>query len=366
MIKECEKCLLNDNIPGIEIDASGLCGFCRHHSLMIANYTYNEEDVLENLAALKSRIKKRRKGQYDALLGLSGGVDSSYLAKLAADLDLNILCIHFDNGWNSKIAIRNISKIIEKTNFDFITHVINWNEFKDLQRSFFYSGVIDIEMLTDHAIFASMYRLARKYKVKTILSGTNFRTEHGMPSAWVWNKMDLKNIKDIHRKFGSKKIKSFPTLSPYRWLLMKQFGFGANFEEPLNLINYEKARAIDELKNYFGWEDYGGKHHESEFTKFYQTYILPTKFGVDKRTVHLSDLIRNNEITKMEGEKELADIEFPLIDEKLKQYVVKKLGFTEEEFDELMLSEAIPHSNYKTDVFTINRLKSIRSKIVGR
>ncbi len=365
MIRECIKCLLTSDIPGIVIESDNLCSICKEHQEKVSRYTFSEAEARENLASLKSRILRRRRGEYDALLGLSGGVDSSYLAKLAVDLDLNILCVHFDNGWNSKVAIRNIGKIIEKSNFDLITHVIDWSEFKDLQRSFFYSGVIDIEMLTDHAIFASMYRLAKKYKVKTILSGTNFRTEHGMPSAWVWNKMDYKNIKDIHQKFGRKKIKSFPTLSPYLWLLMKQFGLRANFEEPLNLINYEKFTAIRELREYFDWEDYGGKHHESEFTKFYQTYILPIKYGVDKRTVHLSDLIRNNEISRAEGAKELADIEFPVIDEKLKQYVVKKLGFTGEEFDGLMSLPPIPHSKYKTDVFFINRLKSIRSRIVG-
>lgn len=360
----CNNCILGNDIAGVSIDNSGLCNFCVSHSNQIHKYSFTDVNAKKNLSQMRLRIMNRKKGDYDALLGLSGGVDSSFIAKISHELNLNILCIHFDNGWNSNIAVKNIRKIIDKTNYDLITYVINWEEFKDLQRAFLYSGVIDIEMLTDHAIFSSMFKLAKKYKARTILSGTNYRTEHGMPEAWVWNKMDVANINDIHKKFGKKKLTTFPKMSPYLWLLMKQFGIGAHFEEPLNLINYRKNDAIKELKNYFSWEDYGGKHHESEFTKFYQTYILPRKFKIDKRRVHLSDLIRNEELSRESG---LKQIKKPIEDDTtgdLKKFVIKKLGFDEIEFDNIMMQQPQSHNLYKTQVPNINRLKALRRLLV--
>lgn len=364
MTTMCNKCLFGDDIAGVSIDTAGLCNFCVSHSKQILKYSFTDEIAKRNLSQMRFRIMSRKKAEYDALLGLSGGVDSSFIAMISKELNLNILCIHFDNGWNSNIAVKNIGKIIDKTNYDLVTHVINWEEFKDLQRAFFYSGVVDIEMLTDHAIFSSMFKLAKKYKVRTILSGTNYRTEHGMPEAWVWNKMDVANILDIHKKFGRKKLTTFPKMSPYLWLMMKQFGIGARFEEPLNLINYRKKDAIKELENYFSWEDYGGKHHESEFTKFYQTYILPRKFKIDKRRVHLSDLIRNKELSR---EAALKLMEKPIEDDKisdLKKFVIKKLGFDEVEFDYIMTQQPQAHNLFKTQVPNINRLKALRSLLV--
>ena len=233
-------------------------------------YKFSEEEEKLNLLKLKDDIIKRKKknSKYDSILGLSGGVDSSYVAYLAYKIGLNPLCVHFDNGWNSEIAVKNIKKIINKTKFDLTTYVIDWPEFRDLQRSFFKAGVIDIEMLSDHAIFASLFKLRKEYNLETVLSGTNYVTEHGLPFSWIWPKMDYTNIKSIHKKFGTIPIKSYPRMSNLKWLIMKNFDLGGIFEEPLNLVNYSKTKAMQTLKDFFDWEYYGGKHYESVLQNF--------------------------------------------------------------------------------------------------
>jgi hypothetical protein len=262
-------------------------------------------------------------------------------------MGLNPLCVHFDNGWNSEIAVNNIKKIVSKCNFDLETYVIDWPEFKDLQRSFLKAGVIDIEMLTDHAILATMFKLRAKHKIDYVLSGNNYVTEHGMPSSWVWDKADFVNIKNIHKIYGTKKIKKFPATSKFKMRLNHKFGLGGTYAEPINMVNYSKTKVMEELKKEFDWQYYGGKHYESVFTKFYQAYILPLKFNVDKRKVHLSALIRNGEITKEEALQALkADLYNPLELVNDKQYVLKKLDFSEEEFDKIMKEKPNRHADF--------------------
>ncbi len=346
----------------ITFNEEGLCNHCLDAKKNLPLYTFTKEKESKNLDSLKEKILNQKRGKYDSILGLSGGVDSSYVALLAFRMNLNPLCVHFDNGWNSETAVENIYKIIDKTGFDLETYVINWPEFRDLQRSFFFAGVVDIEMLSDHAIFASMFKIRKKHKIKFVLSGTNYTTEHGMPSSWWWAKMDAKNIKSIQKKFGSKKIKDFPIMNYYKWELMKKFNLGGSFVEILNMINYSKKEAMGSLKKEFDWKYYGGKHFESIFTKFYQLYILPRKFNIDKRKPHLSALIRNEEIAREDAISELA----LKIDEKSvkfeKEYVLKKLGFSEEDFDEIMNTKPIPHDFYPNSRKNILMIK----KIIGK
>jgi N-acetyl sugar amidotransferase len=360
----CRRCVMDHSDPQLIISADGICSHCIAAESNLRKYVFSAEEENANLVAMVSRVQKRRKGQYDSIIGLSGGVDSSYIAYLAKTLNLNPLCVHFDNGWNSDVAVRNIRKIIDVTGFDLFTYVIDWPEFRDLQRSFIKAGVVDIEMVTDHAIFSTLFSICRQRGISSVLSGTNYVTEHGMPCSWIWNKMDLTNIKDIHRRFGECRIRSFPTMGTLKWLMIRQFGFGGHFEEPLNSINYRKKTAMDVLKNEFGWEYYGGKHYESIFTKFYQAHILPEKFLIDKRKVHYSALIRTGEMSREEVVKELN---IPLYDrDELKidkQYVLKKLGFSEAEFDVIMNSSPVPHEFYKSDQKLINVVKRIAQKI---
>ncbi len=264
-------------------------------------------------------------------------------------MGLRPLVVHFDNGWNSELAVENIRLLVDALGFDLHTYVIDWPEFKDLQRSFFQASVVDIEMLTDHAILASMVKLARQFKIRHVLSGVNFATESGMPREWLWFKQDLRNIRAIQRRFGTKKICSFPTCGNWRWRLISATG-RLEFVEPLNHIHYRKDEARKTLEEKFGWRYYGGKHYESVFTKFYQAYVLPEKFGIDKRKSHLSSLIRSGELTRKEALTELGKPAYDPEEFRIeREYVLKKLGFSEEEFEKIMGEPVRSHADYPSD-----------------
>lgn len=361
--KTCVRCVMDTTDPDIRFNEQGVCNYCEEAESLLSSFKFTPGTEQENLKTLAERIKSDSKGKYDSIVGLSGGVDSSYVAYLAKEMKLNPLCVHFDNGWNSEIAVSNIKKIVNKCGFDLETYVIDWPEFRDLQRSFFKAGVVDIEMLTDHAIMATMFQLRKKYKIKYILSGSNYVTEHGMPTSWLWRKQDLPNIKDIQKKFGTKKIKNFPTMNSIKFQLSKMLGLGGTYIEILNNINYSKAMAMEVLKKEFEWEYYGGKHYESVFTKFYQAYFLPEKFNYDKRKVHLSAQIRNGEITKEEALKELLEAPYEPTQLRIdKQYVLKKLGFSDEEFEDIMNAPPKNHLDYASDEWIFNIWRKLRRK----
>ncbi len=347
---QCSKCILDDiNDKDISFDTSGVCNYCLEFESRKKNYTFTELEEKKNIEEIKKKLTNT-KSKYHAIIGLSGGVDSSYVCYLAHKMGLNCLLVQMDNGWNSKISTSNINKIIKKTGFDYYNYLLNWNEFKDLQRSFLQAGVIDLEVLTDHAVWAVLFKYTKKFKIKYTLTGDNYLTENGMPSSWNWIKSDSSNIKDIHKKFGTVKLKTFPFLGFYRWYLNRYFGFEGTMIPILNKINYNKFKAIKNLKEYFDWEEYEGKHYESNFTKFYQSYILPQKFKVDKRKSHLSALIRANQITKRDAQ---IEIEKPLFKgnqlQLEKEFFEKKLGYTSEEFDKIMSDKPISHDKYKSD-----------------
>lgn len=344
----CTRCVMDSNVQGIHFDEDGVCDYCREFVQKIPLYRLSAEESNHRLQYLADNIKVRGKGrEYDSIIGLSGGVDSSYVAYLAHKLGLKPLAIHFDNGWDSEIAVANIKKIVDKYGFDFETYVIDWPEFRDLQRSFIKASVVDIEMLTDQAICAAMFHFARKFKIKYILSGSNYATEHGMPQAWTWHKLDVGNIKAIHRRFGELRLKTFPFIGFFEFALTRRLGMRFEYIELLNDVNYKKNEAIDALSCELGWKYYGGKHYESVFTKFYQGYILPHKFGIDKRRAHWSSLVRNQEITRQEALAELAKPIYDPVELKIeKEYVLKKLGFSHQEFDLIMKALPVGHQVY--------------------
>ncbi|HOZ86494.1 MAG TPA: N-acetyl sugar amidotransferase, partial [Bacteroidia bacterium] len=237
-----------------------------------------------------------------------------------------------------------------KLSLDLYTYVINWEEFKELQLAYIRAGVIDIEALTDHAILSTIYQIAEKYKIRYTLSGFNYATEAVMPKGWVFDKSDWENIKDIYSKFGSgKKISTFPHMSFYKKLYYHWF-LKLESIQVLNYIPYNKQDAKKLIAEKLAWRDYGGKHYESVFTKFYQAYILPVRFHVDKRMAHLSNLICSGQITREAAMKEL---EQPLYNESdlssEKEYVLKKLGLKEKEFDLMMTEPARSHLEFKTE-----------------
>lgn len=338
--------------PDITFDDAGVCSHCRTGDQLLASIRRTPEQSELALAALAERIKATAQGNdYDVIIGLSGGVDSSYAAYVTHKLGLRAMAVHFDNGWNAELAVENIQRVVEGCGFDLQTYVINWPEFRDLQRAFLKASVIDIEMLTDHAIVAALVKLADDHSIRFVVSGTNIATEHGMPRTWVWSKQDWTNIKAVHKRFGAIPLKTFPHVPRRRWLAIRLLRRGPQFVEPLNLIAYRRDEAAATLTREFGWREYGGKHHESVFTRFYQSFILPTKFGVDKRRVHLSDRIRNGELTRDQAIELLAQPLYPsqeaLANERA--FVLKKLGFSDAEFDEIMAAPVRRHDEFAND-----------------
>ncbi len=357
-IRECKICLQNNEFDSyVSFDSEGVCNYC---SEVKPRY----DEVKNNYIKLPKIIKKiKEDGQrrdYDCIIGMSGGVDSSYVAHLCKVYELKPLVVHFDNGWNSELAVDNVYKIINKNNFELFTLVVDWEEFKDLQRSFILSDVVDIEVPTDHAITASLVKLSKKHKIKYMISGANVATESGMPPDWSWRKADLINIKDIHKKFGKIKLRTFPTYSSFQLFRDRLLGFSQERIDILDFLEYKKLDAIKILKKEYDWREYGGKHYESLFTKFYQAHILPKKFNVDKRRPHLSSLIRNGEISKHEA---LQEINEPLYDEneleRDKEYFCKKLDFALDEFDQILSKEPKHHSYYKSDQIYLDILRSL-------
>lgn len=352
-----------DNVgdPDIRFDEQGVSNYWTEAEAKKPKFQLSESESAEKQRALVEMIKKEGKGkEYDCLIGLSGGVDSSYVAVWAKENGLRPLAVHFDNGWNSEIAVSNIKNICDKLDIELYTYVVDWEEFLDLQRAFIKASVVDIEMLTDNSHKAVSLSVAKEFGIKYLLSGANFATENIMPPSWNWNKQDLTNIKAIHKQFGERPMKSYKSISQTKWLFMKYTSMGLHYLTPLNLINFRKSDAMEELKEKVGWKYYGGKHYESVWTKFYQAYILPTKFNIDKRKIHLSSLILNKEISREEA---LLEMSKPLYNaEELKrdrQFVLKKLKFSEAEFEKIMAKPRVPHDHYASDIKYRNAIKKI-------
>ena len=348
-VRTCVRCVMDTSDSEIDFDATGLCNHCRDAEVLFRTLPTRVEGG-GRLKPLVDRIKSRgTRRDYDAIIGLSGGADSSYAASLMRQHDVRTLAVHFDNGWNSELAVENIQRVVEGCELDLVTYVIDWSEFRDIQRSFLQASVIDIEMITDHAILASLVRLAEEHRIPFLVSGTNLSTEHGMPATWVWDKLDWTNIKAIHDRFGKVPLRTFPHLTRKRSLAIRA-GREPRIIQPLDLVPYRRDEAVEMLRGQFGWRDYGGKHHESVFTRFYQSWILPTKFGVDKRMVHLSARIRNGELTREEALEALTRPLYQPGDLAVeRQFVLKKLGFTDAEFDEIMGTPPRSHDAFPTD-----------------
>lgn len=339
-----------DNIsdPNIRFDERGVCNYYYEYLDAESKYVAKGAEAESKLKAIVEQIKRDGKNKkYDCITGVSGGVDSTYLTLQAKKLGLRPLIVHFDNGWNSELAVKNIENIITRLGFDLYTLVVDWDEFKDLQLSYLKASVVDIEAVTDHAILGTMYKLAEKHGIKYILSGNNIVTEHVLPSYWVFNKSDDINIKDIHRHFGSQPLKTYPffTFKERRYYSHVK---GIETIPLLNYLPYTAAEAKKTIVEELAWRDYGGKHYESIFTRFYQGYILPVKFKIDKRKAHLSNLIFSGQLTK---EAAVRELEQPMYDsgqfEEDRQFVLKKLGLSEREFETIIRMPRREHREFK-------------------
>lgn len=343
----CARCILDETVPTIKFDSNGVCNFCSSHDVLDSLFPLNSEtaNVLERAV---EKIKKAGKNaDYDCIVGVSGGTDSSYVLSLAKKLGLRPVAVHFDNGWNSDQAVTNIKSLTDKLKVDLVTYVVDWEEFKSLQVAFLKASVPCIEAPTDVGIHGTLFRMADKFNIKYILGGQSFRTEGTVPR--IWSYLDGLYISDINKKFGTVKLKSFPNL------FLNDIGFYTFFKRIrqfpiLNYIQYDKATAKKELALEFGFVDYDGHHYENLYSKFAFGWYLPNKFGIDKRKVSLSGPVRSGLISREEALKKLQTK--PLITDELVEYTINKLGIDKATFDRIMKLENKTYLDYKnSEVF---------------
>lgn len=349
VLRVCTKTVMDTSDPDISFDEQGVSNWW-HDFHRIRKTLPDEAQQAELLERSLRIIKEAGKGKpFDCILGLSGGVDSSYMAYLARKWSLRPLIVHFDNGWNDELAVRNIELIVRKLGFQLHTFVMHWPEFRDLQRAYFKASVLDLEIPTDHMIFGALHKVALEHRIKYVLSGNNFVTEWLLPPAWYYSKFDLENIKGIHRTFGELPMRHLPKLGVWQQLFYQRVKVMQDIKI-LDLVPYRKTAAMKLLADEFGWKYYGGKHYESVFTRFYQGYILPTKYGIDKRKAHLSNLVCNGEMTRPGAMEELSKPTYEESKQKAdKRYVAKKLGWSEDEFDEILERPPRRHEEFGTD-----------------
>ena len=347
--------------PDITFDELGVSNYVQYYKNLISQRVPPANIADTKLKEFVAQMKADGSGKdYDCIIGVSGGVDSTYVAYLVKELGLRPLAVHFDNGWNSELAVSNIEKVLNLLNIDLYTYVVDWEEYRDLQLSFLKASTPDGEIPTDHAIYALLYKMASKYNLKYIIKGQNIKTEGILAPTWAQGHLDWKYIKSVQKQFGNKKLKSFPHLSLFDifyFLRIKSIKAIAI----LDYIDYNKKTAMDVLQNKLGWVYYGGKHYESVYTRFYQGYLLPTKFHIDKRRGHISTLICSGEISRDEALEEIKKDPYP--DEQLKaqdiEFAMKKLGISESEFKTILSSPVRSINDYPNNTKIIRLLRSI-------
>jgi N-acetyl sugar amidotransferase len=332
----CARCVMDTTDPDITFDADGVCRHCHDYDRLAAALVRSGAEGQRELEVLVERMRRDGAGRpYDCVIGVSGGVDSTFVAYQVKQLGLRPIAAHLDNGWDSEIAATNISAALRALDIDLETLVIDWEEFKDIQLAFLRSGVPDCEIPSDHAIMAWVRNVATQHRVRHLIWGNNTRTETHLPKAWSQGHFDWRYIRSVHRRFGSGRIRTFPHMTFTADLPVDPF-----YSSQLNLldyVDYVKADAIAILERDVGWRSYGGKHHENIYTRWYQGWFLPTRFGYDKRKSHLSSLICSGQISREHAERELLE---PPYDEELQradtEYVIKKLGLTADGFRAIM------------------------------
>ena len=343
--KVCVRCVMDSSDPDISFDSKGVCNHCRRFDIETKNNWFPNE---KGIKILEEKFEKiRSKGnKYDCILGLSGGVDSSYLAIVLKRFNLKVLAVHVDAGWNSELAVSNIETIVKHCNFDLYTEVIEWSDMRNLQLAFLESGTANQDIPQDHIFFSVLYRKALEFNCKVFLSGGNIATEFVFPESWNHHAMDSIFLNDIYKKHGKHKLKSYKTINffdfniKYRLMGFKQI-------RPLNFIPYNTTLAIKELEK-MGWRYYGYKHGESFFTRFFQNYFLIERFGYDKRKPHLSSRILSGEISRDEAIKLLQKKLYK--PQELKndiKYFCNKMNISNEDFNRYLKMEKVSDKKYK-------------------
>lgn len=344
--QKCKRCVMDTTDPQINFDDRGICNKCSKLLSILNTYPYNStaKQKREKLLSLVNEIKQKGKfKKYDCIIGVSGGVDSTFMAMKAKELGLKPLAVHMDNGWNTELAQKNIENVLKKLEIDLYTYVLDWEEFKNIQLSFLKASTPDAEIPSDHAIIAVLNKSAEKYKLQYILTGVNLTTEGVSATAWSNGIFDWKYIKSVQQRFGTKKIKTYPHFSLFK-LFYYHYFLKIKRISLLDYYDYKRDEAVKILQREINWRDYGHKHYESFYTRFFQAYILPVKFGYDKRKCHFSSLICSGQMSR---KKALQELRNPLYDKNRlvedMEYVAKKFGINTAKFKKLIL---LPLKNF--------------------
>lgn len=358
----CTNCVLDTTVSDIEFDAEGVCNYC-HEYARVEKTIPQGQDAKEALDEMVNIIKRDNKGksEYDCIVGISGGVDSTYLLYLVKELGLNPLAVHVDTGWNSEISVNNVHELVKRLDVDLYTYVIDWPEMKDLQLAFFKASVPDCDIPQDHVFPAILHKVARQEGIKHLISGHNIVTEYVIPRNWSFNSNDYSHLMDIHKRYGSRRLKKYPLFTPFKRFIYFRRIFKVQSHRPLYFVDYNKVEIIKFISKELGWKSYGNKHEESRFTKFFQNYYLYEKFGFDKRKAHLSNLIVSGQ---MDRESAIEILKTPPYDKKWLtrelDYMLRKLDLTKEEWEKIMTNPPRKHSEFATDE-NLLLVKSLRS-----
>ena len=366
----CVRCIMDTSDPEIEFDAAGVCHHCRNYDAAVAREVVRGTSGMSALMAHAEDIRRAGRGKrYDCVLGLSGGVDSSFTAYLTKKkLKLRPLAVHMDNGWNSEVAVRNIENIVKILELDLYTEVLDWEEFRRLQLAFLRAGTPDSEIPTDHAIVSTLLRQAEKHGVQWIMDGSNLVTELMVPETWSHGHADWRYIRHLNDTFGGATLRSYPHYTYFdsrvwypRVRRIRRFF-------PLNYVDYNKPEAMRIMREELGWQYYGGKHYESIYTRFYQGYMLKERFNFDKRRPHISCLVNAGVMTRAQALEEIAQPAIaPAQLAEDRAFVIKKLGIDEAEFERIMSAELKTfwdYPSYERDARTDLGLRAL--DFVGR
>lgn len=362
--RQCTRCVMDTSDVDITFDDKGICNHCYDYDHRISKKIYKGKESDESLDKIVENIKKSGAGkEYDCVIGISGGVDSCYVAYKAKKLALRPLLVHMDNGWNSEISVKNIKNITDKLGFDYESYVLDWENFKDVQYAFLKASVPEMETPTDIAIPEALHSIAAKYGIKYVISGGNYATEGILPKTWHYDAKDYKYFNHIIKKFSKNNKVKFPFFDWKKEIHYKFFK-GIKIIYLLNYINYNKNHAMQVLENEMGWRYYGGKHYESKYTGFVQSYLLTEKFNIDYRRATLSTQICAGEISREKALEELKNK--PYDSEKIKEemiYICKKINISIDEFQQIMKDKPKIYRDYPNNEKFLNFIYDFYRKI---
>lgn len=361
----CTRCVCDTTIPNIRFDENGVCNFCKSHDLLLLYYPQDKVRQREELSELIKKIRGKGIGKkYDCIMGVSGGTDSTYALYLAKKLGLRPLAVHFDNGWDTEIATKNIKNAVSILNIDLFTYTADWEEFRNLQIAFLKASVPGIEIPTDVAIHGVLYKAAIKNNIKYILGGQSFMTEGTVPREWSY--MDGTYVKSVNKQYGKIQLQTYPNAT-INQIAYNTFVRGIKQIPFLNYIQYSKREAQQVLQRELGWTYYGGHHHENIYTKFSSAWYLREKFNIDKRKISLSGPVRMGHMSREEAIEELG--KEPTIEHDLVEYCIKKLKISQQQFDDIMALPPKTFHDYHTSYSILHKLRffvklAVRMKII--